>query len=271
MAQPRAANGAVASEAGRRRDRWSPRGSCSSGWSRSASRSRTASRRCRSVDLDVRRGEFLSLLGPSGCGKSTILRLLAGLTQPSIGYINWIANEPRPRLRLPGADADAVGERVRQCLAAAAARRPVARDARRPQVEEALAKVGLSGFDKAYPRELSGGMKMRVSIARALVTRPAAAADGRAVRRARRDHPHQAQRRPRGAQVRTRTRPSSSSPTRCSKASISPTASSSWRRGPAGWSPRSTCRRRCRATRTSASDPNTPNSAARRRAPCTAR
>ena len=83
---------------------------------------------------------------------------------------------------------------------------------------------------------------------------PGAAADGRAVRRARRDHPHQTQRRSRRAQVRTRTRPSSSSPIRSSRASISPTASSSWRRGPAEWSPRSTCRRRCRATRNSASD-----------------
>ncbi len=45
----------------------------------------------KSVDLEIRRGEFLSLLGPSGCGKSTILRLLAGLTQPSLGYINWIS------------------------------------------------------------------------------------------------------------------------------------------------------------------------------------
>ena len=66
-----------------------------------------------------------------------------------------------------------MGDGVRQCLAAAAAEAAVARAAPSPRIEEALAKVGLAGFANAYPRELSGGMKMRVSIARALVTRPA--------------------------------------------------------------------------------------------------
>ena len=123
------------------------------------------------VDLDVRRGEFLSLLGPSGCGKSTILRLLSGLTSASAGEIRW--REPNHELGfvfqeptlMPWSN---VFDNVWLPLRLAGASRAAARD----RIEDMLAKVGLSGFAKSYPRELSGGMKMRVSIARALVTRP---------------------------------------------------------------------------------------------------
>jgi NitT/TauT family transport system ATP-binding protein len=123
------------------------------------------------VNLDVRRGEFLSLLGPSGCGKSTILRLLAGLTLPSAGEIRW--REPNHELGfvfqeptlMPWSN---VFDNVWLPLRLAGQSRRAART----RIEEMLAKVGLSGFAKSYPRELSGGMKMRVSIARALVTRP---------------------------------------------------------------------------------------------------
>jgi NitT/TauT family transport system ATP-binding protein len=124
------------------------------------------------VDLEVRRGEFLSLLGPSGCGKSTILRLLADLTGPSAGWINWGEKEhelgfvfQEPTL-MPWAS---VFNNVWLPLRL----KGQSRSAAEPAIMDALAKVGLSGFAKAYPRELSGGMKMRVSIARALVTRPA--------------------------------------------------------------------------------------------------
>ncbi|MSP44748.1 MAG: ABC transporter ATP-binding protein [Xanthobacteraceae bacterium] len=127
------------------------------------------------LDLDVRRGEFLSLLGPSGCGKSTALRIVAGLSEPSRGTVTWsdgggshardigfvfqeptlmpwatvLANVFLP-LKLAGAD----------------------RAAAVPRIMETLARVGLADFAEAYPRELSGGMRMRVSIARALVTAP---------------------------------------------------------------------------------------------------
>ena len=129
------------------------------------------------LDLDVRRGEFVSLLGPSGCGKSTALRLIAGLTTPSSGVVGVSrrANETRaghaigfvfqePTL-MPWAS---VQDNVRLPLRLAGM--PATEADRR--ISEALAQVALSEFAAAYPRELSGGMKMRVSLARALVTRP---------------------------------------------------------------------------------------------------
>lgn len=133
----------------------------------------------RDVNLDLKQGEFVSLLGPSGCGKSTLLRMISGLGEPSRGAIDWptsthdaeghaepdlgfVFQEPTlmpwaTALRNVALPLELAGTPRREAEARAA---------------EMLARVELKGFENAYPRALSGGMKMRVSIARALVTKP---------------------------------------------------------------------------------------------------
>jgi len=131
------------------------------------------------VNLNLGAGEFISLLGPSGCGKSTLLRMIAGLGSPSSGTIEWpttgrdATGEPQRDLGfvfqdptlMPWATALA---NVMMPLTLKGVRKSEARD----RAAAMLALVGLAGFEKSYPRELSGGMKMRVSIARGLVLRP---------------------------------------------------------------------------------------------------
>jgi NitT/TauT family transport system ATP-binding protein len=129
------------------------------------------------LDLEVREGEFLALLGPSGCGKSTALRIIAGLSEPTAGAVEWSAAKStegvhrigfvfqEPTLMPWTTVANNVLLPLK--LKAAPAKETDAR------VAAAIERVGLQPFATAYPRELSGGMRMRVSIARALVTEPA--------------------------------------------------------------------------------------------------
>jgi NitT/TauT family transport system ATP-binding protein len=128
-------------------------------------------------DLTVREGEFVSLLGPSGCGKTTVLRLIAGLDEPTAGTIDRDGADPAERadrsLSFVFQDATlmpwaSVASNVHLPLRIAGVPLPAAR----ARIDAMLDLVGLAGFADAYPHQLSGGMRMRAAIARALVTRP---------------------------------------------------------------------------------------------------
>jgi NitT/TauT family transport system ATP-binding protein len=125
------------------------------------------------MNLTLNEGDFLSLLGPSGCGKSTALRLIAGLMRPTTGRINWNGAHDR-------GDIGVVFQEPTLMPWATVARnvwlpfrlRGQSFESVKDRIANALELVGLQNFHDAYPRELSGGMKMRVSIARAFVTNP---------------------------------------------------------------------------------------------------
>ena len=126
------------------------------------------------VDAAIREGGFVSLVGPSGCGKSTLLRIVAGLIAPDKGALSWPASGTRPSdIGFVFQDATLMPwARVTENVYLPLKLKGIAKEKAMPRVREALARVGLSDFADAFPRELSGGMKMRVSIARALVTEP---------------------------------------------------------------------------------------------------
>jgi NitT/TauT family transport system ATP-binding protein len=133
----------------------------------------------RGVDLDLRTAEFVSLLGPSGCGKSTLLRIIAGLGAPSAGTVEWpssphsASGDAHPGLGFVFQDPTLMpwSNTLRNVMLPLTLG-GVSTSEAEGRATEMLALVGLKGFEKSYPRELSGGMKMRVSIARALVTHP---------------------------------------------------------------------------------------------------
>ena len=132
------------------------------------------------ADLTVKQGEFVSLLGPSGCGKSTLLRIMAGLGEVTNGTVKWweqdygVVGSKGRKLAFVFQNATLMPwARVRKNIRLPldlehAGNTPEVED----RIDEALDMVGLKGFDESFPRELSGGMQMRASIARAMVTEP---------------------------------------------------------------------------------------------------
>jgi len=128
----------------------------------------------RAIGVDVARGEFVSLVGPSGCGKTTFLRIVAGLERASAGGVRIDGRA----VTGPGVDRGFVFQTDnllpwRTVLANALLGPELAGRDARPRTLELLKLVGLAGFEHYYPRQLSGGMRQRVNLARAFANDPA--------------------------------------------------------------------------------------------------
>ncbi|MFK7696969.1 ABC transporter ATP-binding protein [Paenibacillus sp. HJGM_3] len=128
------------------------------------------------LNLTIEKGEFAAIVGPSGCGKSTVLRMIAGLEHPSTGQVlanGQVIREPDPqRVLIFQEHALYPWRTVEDNVGFGLELAKVAPAERKQRVDAMLEKVGLSGFQKYYPHQLSGGMKQRASIARALVMNP---------------------------------------------------------------------------------------------------
>jgi NitT/TauT family transport system ATP-binding protein len=128
------------------------------------------------IDLTIAKGEFVSLIGPSGCGKSTLLKLISGLTSATSGSIlvdGMIPMNARETISYIFQDATLLPWRtVASNVGLGLELERIAREVRKAKVQSLLELVGLTHVARAYPRQLSGGMKMRVSVARALATTP---------------------------------------------------------------------------------------------------
>jgi NitT/TauT family transport system ATP-binding protein len=128
------------------------------------------------IDLDIRQGEFFAVVGPSGCGKSTMLELIAGLTAPSDGKVEFegraIADVPDGVGVVFQEDACFPWLSVRDNIEFSLRGKSIGADERQRRVAAAIAMMGLTEFERAYPAQLSGGMRQRVCIARTLVLQP---------------------------------------------------------------------------------------------------
>lgn len=129
------------------------------------------------IHLSIKRGEFISIIGPSGCGKTTLLRLLAGLDTPEDGIILLEEQE----IKSPDPDRGYVFQQgslfpwltVEKNIASGLKARKVYKE-NKNEVARFIELIGLNGFEKAYPHQISGGMAQRVAIARSLINHPVA-------------------------------------------------------------------------------------------------